>query len=102
MVRSIPEDSPFKMRVPTRRDALSGEGLLWYDRAAWLRGKTLQIPPSQRTAFQHGLDEIWDAVERFERGEETALDGERLEQIFASFFRRWPEVVGAEPPAEIA
>ncbi len=102
MVRPIPENNPFKMKVRTRRDTLEGQAAKWYDRAAWLQGKALDIPAHQRTAFQQGLDEIWAAIDRIAERDGAGIDLSRIERIFESFFGRWPEVVGTRPPAEIA
>jgi hypothetical protein len=97
MVRTLPEDHPFKMRTVSRRSGLAGEALRWYDRAEWLRGRTLDIPASERTAFQHDLDIIWRAVERGREGHLPAGDAERMERIWHSFFERWPGVFGEDP-----
>ncbi len=84
------------MQVPTRRDGFSGQARIWFDRADWLRGRTLDIPAPDRTAFQHALDELWTAVTVLE--EERGVDGARLERIFRSFFVRWPGPLGSSPP----
>lgn len=101
MSRPLPDKNPFRMNVPTRRDGLTGEAAAWYDRADWLRGKTLQVPPSDRSAFQRSLDELWSAVEDFEDKKEVEPDRERLDRVFRSFFQQWPDCLGKEPPAEI-
>ena len=101
MARSIPNKNPFKMHTVSRRDRLEGEAARWYDRAAWLRGRTLNIPAGERTAFQHGLDEIWRAVEHLDQGGAGQVDAARLERVYRSLFIRWPEVLGTEPPAEL-
>jgi hypothetical protein len=100
MPRPIPDKNPFKMRQPVRRDLLSGEATMWYDRAEWLQGRALNVPPDQRTAFQQRLDEIWECVDRMESGDESYLDRVRLDRIYHSFFKRWPEVFGPQPPAD--
>jgi len=88
MARPIPDKNPFKMRQPTRRDLLSGDAATWYERARWLQGKALNIPPDQRTAFQQALDVIWAGIERMERGEEAGVDPARLDRIYLSFFEQ--------------
>jgi hypothetical protein len=88
------------MQVPTRRDGLSGEARRWYNRADWLRGRTLDIPPPDRTAFQHALDELWTAVAALE--EKRGVDGDRLERLFRSCFVRWPGPLGSSPPEGLA
>ena len=101
MARSIPDNNPFKMHTVTRGDRLEGEAARWYSRVVWLRGRTLNIPASERTTFQHGLDEMWRAVKQLEQGESGQVDSVRLERIYRSLFARWPEVLGTEPPAEL-
>jgi hypothetical protein len=101
MSRPLPDNNPFRMSVPTRRDGLTGEAAIWYDRADWLRGKTLQVPAEDRSAFQQSLDELWSAVEAFENGTGAEPDRKRLDRVFRSFFDRWPDALGKEPPAGI-
>jgi len=96
MSRPLRADSPYRMQVPTRRDGLSGEARRWYDRADWLRGRTLDIPAPDRTAFQHALDELWTAVTALE--EDHGVDSARLERVFRSLFERWPGPLGSSPP----
>jgi hypothetical protein len=98
MARSIPDNNPFKMHTVRRRDLLDGEAGLWYDRAAWLRGRTLNIPASERTAFQHQLDTLWQAVDQFSGPDSPPPDVDRLERIYRSFFERWPEALAGGPP----
>lgn len=101
-IKTIPESNPFGMHVTSRRDQLTGEAARWYDRAAWLAGKTLQIPAEERTAYQHDLDELWNAVELFERGGKEAVDTSRIERIFTSAFERWGSYLGTtEAPQEL-
>ena len=97
MAKTLREDSPWKMAVPARRDTLTGEARRWNDRAEWLRGKTLDIPASERTAFQSDLDRLWKAVETLAAGGE--VDRSRLERVYRSLFERWPGPLG-EPPAD--
>ncbi len=101
MKKTIPENNPYRMDVPTRRDRLSGEGVKWYDRASWLAGKTLQIPAHERTVYQKDLDEMWGAVTLFEEGRDGSVDTARIERIFTSAFERWPDHLGGEIPSEI-
>jgi hypothetical protein len=101
MSKTLPDNNPFRMSVPTRRERLTGEAVTWYDRADWLRGKTLQVPANDRSAFQKSLDELWNAVADFENGKEAEPDRERLDRVFRSFFERWPDCLGKEPPAAI-
>ena len=101
MKKTIPEDNPYRMDVPTRRDHLSGEGVKWFDRASWLAGKTLQIPAPERTVYQKDLDELWAAVALFEAGRDGSVDTNRIERIFTSAFQRWSDYLGDEIPSEI-
>ena len=96
MPRPLRVDSPYRMQVPSRRERLTGEARRWYDRAEWVRGRTLDIPAPDRTAFQHALDELWSGVAALEAGREA--DIYRLERVFRSLFDRWPGPLGAEPP----
>ena len=98
MNRKQSEKNPFKMHTTTRRDRLTGEAVKWYERATWLQGKALQIPADERTAFQQDLDELWEAVDSYEKGVDTPVDTTRLEKLFGSFFVRWPTRLGKESP----
>ena len=98
MARPLPEDHPFKMRTVSRRSTLSGEAARWFDRAERLRGCTLNIPANERTAFQHALDSLWEAVDHYSTPGSPSPDPDRLERIYRSFFERWPETFGSEPP----
>jgi hypothetical protein len=99
MAKTLHEDSPWKMAVPARRDALTGEARRWNDRAERLRGRTLDIPASERTAFQSELDRIWRAVEVLTGGGEVDLP--RLERVYRSLFTRWPGPLGDPPPEDL-
>lgn len=101
MKKTIPEDNPYRMDIPTRRDQLSGQGVKWFDRASWLAGRTLQIPAPERTVYQKDLDELWAAVALFEQGEDGSVDTARIERIFTSAFERWSEYLGEEIPSGI-
>ncbi len=89
------------MKTTDRRDRLTGEGAKWYDRAVWLRGRTLDVPSPERTLFQTHLDSVWNAVACYERGEEKTLDLDRLEAAFSALFERWPDVLGPEIPSDL-
>ena len=56
MSRPLPDNNPFRMNVPTRRDGLTGEAATWYDRADWLRAvaekRTLKRQKKQAAAAQ--------------------------------------------------
>lgn len=97
MARPLREDSPYRMDVPTRRDTLSGDALLWYDRAAALQGRALNIRPHERTAFQHAVDELWAAVEKLERGEEVDID--RMDRAHDRIRLQWSDVLTGPPPS---
>jgi hypothetical protein len=99
MARPLRADSPYRMQVPSGRDGLTGEARRWYDRAEWARGRTLDIPPRDRTAFQHAMDELWAGVAVLKSGGE--VDTDRLERVFRSLFARWPEPLGSAPPKEL-
>lgn len=92
---------PFKMHAAVRRDRLTGEAAKWFDRATWLQGRALQIPSSERTAYQQDLDELWEAVGLMEKGKGTSVDTSRLQILFGSFFKRWPSELGDESPHEL-
>jgi len=101
MSRTTSDKNPFKIRAVVRRDRLKGEAVKWYDRARWLQAKALQIPPNERTAYQHNVDMLWKAVDLFEKGEDASVNAARLEQLFGSFFTRWSLQLGEEPPHEL-
>ncbi len=101
MTRELPASHPFKVTVPRRRDRFTGEGVKWYDRAVWLRGRTLDIPANERTLFQTRLDRFWEVVVRYEKSEETGLDQAALERSFADLFERWPDALGETIPPEL-
>lgn len=96
MARPLPEDSPWKMDVPTMRDVLEGEALEWYERALWLRGRTLNVRPHERTSFQRSLDEIWEGVRALAAGEEA--NTARLERIFQRIEQQWAYALDEAPP----
>jgi len=102
MTRELPASHPFRITTADRRDRFSGEGVKWYDRAVWLRGRILQIPSNERTLYQTRLDQFWVAVECFEHGTEAELDLAGLEKRFAAFFDRWPDALGQEIPPELS
>lgn len=95
MAKTLHDDSPWKMAVPARRDTLSGEARLWYDRAERLRGRTLDVPAAERTAFQSELDRIWQAVETLASGGEVDLP--RLERVYRALYTRWSGPLGELP-----
>ncbi|MFO7768548.1 MAG: hypothetical protein R6W82_06310 [bacterium] len=97
MARPLPEDSPWKMDVPTMREVLDGEALEWYERAHRLRGRTLNVKPRERTAFQRNLDEIWEGVRGLARGEE--VDTDRLDRIYQRIRKQWGYALDKAPPA---
>jgi len=101
MKKTIPEDNPYRMDVPTRRDQLSGEGVKWFDRASYLAGRTLQIPAAERTVYQKDLDELWAAVDLYEDGRDGSVDTARIDRIFTGAFKRWSEYLGEEIPSGI-
>ncbi len=79
------------------RDVLEGEALVWYERAVRLRGRTLNVRPHERTAYQRGLDEIWEGVRAMARGEDA--DTDRLERIHRRIEERWAYALEDAPPA---
>lgn len=89
------------MDVPGRRDFLTPDAVKWYDRAVWLQGMTLDVPANERTAYQHNIDELWNAVDLFERGEEESLNIPRLQKIFMLAVERWSSYLGEEIPPEL-
>jgi hypothetical protein len=89
------------MEAASRRDRLTGEAVKWYDRAVWLQGKVLQVPASQRTAYQQDLDDLWGAIGSFEKGDAAAVDTARIQRLYDSFFKRWPSELGEESPLDL-
>ena len=91
--------NPYRMEVPIRRDQLTGQALFWFDRASHAQGRALNVRPSERTAFQQRLDEIWQGVDRLEGSHEVDLD--RLEKVWLDLQHRWSEELGpALPPLD--
>ena len=101
MNRKQSQKHPFRIEAVERRDRLTGEAVKWYDRAVWLQGKTLQIPASQRTLFQQDLDDIWRAIDSYEKGETGGVNTTLLQRLYDSFFTRWPSCFGEENPVEL-
>ncbi len=101
MNRKQSQKHPFRIEAVERRDGLTGEAVKWYDRAVWLQGKALQIPASQRTVYQQDLDDIWRAVDSFEKGEAGGVNTSHLQRLYDSFFTRWPSCFGEENPVEL-
>ena len=101
MDRKQSQKHPFRIEAVERRDRLTGESVKWYDRAIWLQGKALQIPASQRTVYQQDLDDMWRAIDSFEKGEAGSVDTTLLHRLYDSFFTRWPSRLGDENPVEL-
>lgn len=101
MNRIQSQKHPFQMDAAARRDRLTGEAVKWYDRAVWLQGKVLKIPANQRTLFQQDIDQLWVALDSFEKGEAASVDTKLLQQLYDSFFTRWSAELGEESPLDL-